>query len=544
MAMAALVAASAVVLMDSAVYAQPLPTPPIPPAVTPPPATPTATPSSPCDSYVGLTNKIASCIRESIVNAADVYFDPDTGFYSLIARAITALMTFGVVVYGILAAAGMIERVGRDSLMLVIKIAMIGFFTTHCDLMYDEVLKLMDGASATVVGFTPGSGNAVDAHDPSGNKTGFGQIKCLQNMLEAQANAPAGQPAVGPWMGMDCIIDSVIGIKIATKVGAPSVAGGQQWINDNLADANSGPARGMLYLFFSSMQTSILGLLFAIIGFIFIYGMIHLIIKALFIYITGYLGITLMMIIAPIFIPLAIFKQTKEYFDKWVKLVINFVLQPIIILVFVSFSIAAVDLATYSGSYSIMYRLAGDASQKKGFSLNKYLEDNQVIRRQPTRLVQVVGAQSLNPQPLQTVAAGVVRQMAVGPDCNDPAKLAADPALKAQCDNMRSVSWWHNSMDWEKLASIRTPTVEPAAGSTPAQQIAMEVLSAVLFCGIVVFVMNGLLKIVPTLISDLLGDFGQSPNLAGAAGGLPKLGQSMGGIAQSLGSPIRSILGR
>ena len=36
-------------------------------------------------------------------------------------------------------------------------------------------------------------------------------------------------------------------------------------------------------------------------------------------------------------------------------------------------SVAAVDLATFSGKYSVIYRIAGDESQRDGFNLNEYL---------------------------------------------------------------------------------------------------------------------------------------------------------------------------
>ncbi len=498
--------------------------------------TPGATPD--CARYAGLTNRIVSCIQDTLHGAASAYFD---NFYTMLSRAITALMTLAIAIYGVLAAAGMIEKVGRDTIMLILKIAFIGFFVTHVDTMYDGylptgarsgVIPMMDATARAVINFTPSSGEAAEADGTEG-KTSFSQIKCLQSMIDAQKDADAGVP--GPWIGIDCMIDSVIGIKVPPKTGVPAGSAVKAY-NDNLRDADQGMSRGMLYFFFSTMQTSAIGLLFAIVGFIFVYGLIHLIIKALFIYIAGYIGITFLMILAPLFIPLVLFKQTKDYFDKWLKLVINFTLQPIIVLVFISFSISAVDLATYSGTYSVMNMIAGKASRDPGFSLNDYLVSNNVITRKATPVEQIKADDASKPSPAVTVATeaqGWIKKLG-RVDCSDPTK----------CDNSHMLDWWHDSVNWDNLAAARhDPDVTMTDGATTAgQQISREVLSAILFSGIVVFVMNGLLQIVPSIISDLLGDFGQSPNLFAVAGKLPTSGGGLGGIAGSLANSMKNMV--
>lgn len=504
-----------------------------------------------CATYVGLTNRIASCILATLHGAAESYFD---GVYEMLSDAIAAFLTLGIAIYGVLAAAGMVERISRDTIMLILKIALIGFFTTHVDAMYDGtlpgygrsgVIPMMDSTAKAVIGFTPANGAAAEAGGEGGGRTDFSQIKCMQNMIEAQAEATEGLP--GPWAGIDCMIDSVIGIKVPPKVGGVDAGAGNKFFNDNLKDADKGMSRGLLYLFFSGMQSSVIGLLFAIIGFIFVYGLLHMILKALFIYIAGYIGITFLMILAPLFIPLCLFKQTKDYFDKWVKLIINFTLQPIIVLVFISFSIAAMDLATFSGDYSIMYRLAGDASRAPGFSLNSYLEEHEAITRKPTTVQEVKGdasgSEALAGQ-LATEAKGLMPKL-LRTDCTEE-KTKNDAALKAKCDKKYSLQWWHNAIDWEKLASARSPAVMVADGArTPGEQMSREVLSALIFCGIVVFIMNGLLQIVPSIVSDLLGDFGQSPNLFATTGKLPMAGGGIGGMANSLmGSMKNMVSGR
>jgi hypothetical protein len=518
--------------------------------------TPGSSTVSDCSQYAGLTNRIASCVRDTITNATTAFF---TGFYPLISRAIAAAITIGIAIYGAMASVGMVERVGRDTIMLLVKIAMVGFFSANSDWMYSEVITIMDSTASAVVSFAPSSGAATSTGSSGSAQTDFSQIKCLQAMVTAQSsNSTSTTPTTvaGPWMGMDCIIDSVIGIKVSST--GTITTGGTGGYNTNLADADSGMSRGMLYFFFSGMQTSIVGLMIALVGFIFIYGMIHLIIKTLFVYIGAYMGIALLMIVSPIFIPLVLFKQTKDYFDKWVKLVINFVLQPIIMMVFVTFSIAAMDLATYSGGFSIMYSLAGAASQQPGFSVNTFLKP--YINPKPVTVAQIKAdpagkpadtltsmtngmglGSKLNPKCLlDKFSTGTTTPGTTTPGTTTPSTSTTDP----NCQNVHSIQAWHQAIDWDKLAAARGVT--GTGTGTPGQQLAQSVLSSVIFAGIVVFVMNGLLKIVPTIITDLLGDFGQSPNLFKSVGKLPG-GQTgaggVGGMASSVSKAISGMVG-
>ena len=85
-----------------------------------------------CGNYVGLTNRIAGCIRETVDAAADRFF---TGFYPIVQSAIGAVMTLAVIIYGILLSYGMVEKLGRDTMVLVIKLACVVAFTTSSPML-------------------------------------------------------------------------------------------------------------------------------------------------------------------------------------------------------------------------------------------------------------------------------------------------------------------------------------------------------------------------------------------------------------------------
>ncbi|MES2985064.1 MAG: type IV secretion system protein [Pseudomonadota bacterium] len=519
-------------------------------------------------NYVGLTNKIAGCIRATVDAGAALFF---TGLYPLIRNTIMIVMTLAVTLYGVLMAMGMVEKIGRDTFMLVIKLGAVSWFCASSPLIYSTVTGMMDSAAIAVVTYTPPSGTA----DAAG--TDFGQSQCLQNMIEMQAQTPNSTKVTGPWLAMDCLIDTVVGIKLAS--GDPNaalsslVAYNSKLDNANPAKTNDGPARALLFFLFSNMQSSIVGLVLAVIGFIFVYGFIMLVIKALFTYLAGYMGVAFLVIVSPIIIPLVLFTTTKSYFDKWVKLLISFTLQPVIMLVFIIFSLAAIDLAVFSGQYSIMYRLAGEESRANNFDLNAYLTKPRMVVSPPTidtgnpplatskpiiakAPKDVVLIKGKPPTPIPTLPTtsnlGSVVNNMINSKCT-PKEMAADATLKEACDASYPIQVWKEQVNWDLLAAARTPPVTiPGATTTPTakelgQQVMREVLASTLFCGIVVFILNGLLAVIPAVATDLLGDFGLTANMGGVAGQLPTgkggVGSVMGSIASSFKETAKGLAG-
>jgi hypothetical protein len=482
-----------------------------------------------CTKYPGLTNHIAGCLRDTLDETADVFFD---AIFPIFAQAIGAVLTLSLVIFGIMGAYGMLEKVGRDAFMLIMKVLCVFYFVTASDDLYKFVLLAMDSSAQAVVGFVPTTGK-------SDNTAGsdFSQITCLKNMKELQGVGRNiyiktldmniyTDSVSGPWLAMDCMIDSVIGIRVANASGG--AGGTKKPYNDKLKTDDKGVSRGLLYFFFGSLQTSAIGMLIAIIGAMFLWGMANLLIKALFIYIAGYIGVAVLIIFAPLFIPMVLFQSTKSYFDKWIKLIISFALQPVIILVFITFTIAAVDLATFSGKYSIMYAIAGDESQKTGFSLNEYLTRDRgngqtIVGDKPLEYGRVkadsVKDIDLVDKTVNTMVKGLDNSVCT------KALMATDPDIKEKCKQSYSLHIYRKGVDWDLMAKERKPAVViPTGGATQVtagEQILRELLASLFFAAIVVFVMNQLLMVVPEVANDLLGDFKQSGNLSSVGGVLP-----------------------
>ena len=301
---------------------------------------------------------------------------------------------------------------------------------------------------------------------------------------------------------------------------------------------SKGVSRGLIYLFYGIMQTSLVGVAVALLGTIYLWGLVNMLVKSLFIYIGGYIGLAVLMIFAPLFIPLVLFQATRSYFDKWIRLIIAFALQPVIIIVFVIFSMMAVDLATFSGKYSVMYTMAGEASRQPGFSLNNYLSVKRAdfggksIVDDQQREYARAKADSLKDIELMDKTDSSLMETLDNSKCTK-ALIASDPDIKKMCEQSYPLSFFTKALDWEMLAYYRYPPVIIPPGPNPpattreeilragGEQILREVVASLIFAALVVFIMNQLLIAIPAVANDLLGDFGQTPDLSKVGGVIP-----------------------
>ncbi|MFZ4540916.1 MAG: type IV secretion system protein [Rickettsiales bacterium] len=490
-------------------------------------------PLATCDD-VGVSHRIAVCIRESLDMGAARFI----GAIEPVLRICIALvMTLAIIVYGIALSFGMVEKVGRDTMVLVIKLACVVSFVSNSGMMLKWITIGMDDAAAAVVSYSPASG-------PVGmTGSDYAQAGCVQNMV-AQRAGMGKLSYNSPWLGIDCMLDTVIGIKVDAAsaavggTGTGLVAYNQKFDAADPTKENITLSRGLINFLFSSMQTSILGAVVAIVGFFFIYGFITLIIRSFFTYIGGYMGVTFLVIVSPLFIPLILFKETKQYFDKWTKMLISFAIQPIISLLFVVFSLTAIDMAAFSGDYSVMYRIAGTASRQNNFDLNSYLTTNKIIVPVNQQVVLVKGdkGNGIGPSGLRDAYGGARGQL-FNQCSQDPQN--PDTADRAEaCASNYPVQIYKHGIDWNQMAATRNPAVAASGTATPAQAISREITASILFACMVVFILKGLVAVVPMIAQDVMGDFAQTPNLGAIAGGTGGFSGRMSRMTDKLSAPL------
>jgi type IV secretion system protein VirB6 len=72
------------------------------------------------------------------------------------------------------------------------------------------------------------------------------------------------------------------------------------------------------------------------------------------------ISITILGMLSPIFVPMALFNYTRGYFDAWLKLTISFVLQPIVVAAFMTFMFSVYESTFYESCKYITYYVSND----------------------------------------------------------------------------------------------------------------------------------------------------------------------------------------
>lgn len=447
--------------------------------------------SSECKKFEGIVNRFGSCIKETVMKVAVKYFDK---MYSYFLTALNAFLTFGVIIYGVMLAAGMVDNVKRDSIVVLLKVAFVAFFCANLEMIYFWVIDMMDGLIDLYFTFT----------------TSQDQGQCQSQ----------GQ-GWGPFKRLDCLLDLVIGLKGDKYNGT---------YTQKLS--GEGVGRGFINFFFKAGITGSVGMIIAGIGFFIVWTLIMTVIKITLMYLLAIIALTFIVMIGPLFIPLVIFKQTKQYFDSWLRLLVSFGLQPVIMFAYVAMMIIAFDKAVFSNNNSLMSAIAGQsASSGSGFNLNQHIA--QATTRDgygaeskagdSTRDLQGqrIGNESVMPGtvmrdiPMQQQNSGGSAQ--AGGGGNSVKTMANQVPL--------------NMIDWKKLAE--------KAGKTEAEH-KKEIFFAVLYVALVIYVFTTMLNYIPTVASDMTGGYGNSLfNMVGqnplqAAGG-KMAGDLQSGLQRMLG---------
>lgn len=451
-----------------------------------------------CSAYPGLTVRIVGCVRQTLDNAGALFF---VQFYPLVANFVTAILTLGVIGFGVMMALGMVEKIGRDAMVILLKIAFVSYFVQNIDVAYDMILEMMDAMSDTMFTF-------ATVHHPT-------TPVCLVSKTSV-------------WERLDCLVDTLVGIDVGNALGsAPSA---------NPMVGGVGLARGLVAFFASALFSSVPGFIVGVIGLMFLYTMLIFMVRVLFTFLMAHIALMLLMFLAPLFLPLVIFRTTKQYFDTWVKFIINCALQPVIIVVFVSFAVAALDVVVFSGERSFVRVIAGDAAKANGFNLNSYLEQ---IGAYNTKTIgpEIIGDSS------NQDAANTVNQKGVGGNVlmtkcglNLPSGGGVGGAVGAaqNCAKGWVVGLNVHSINWDIVAQKRTPQVAVITPKTPEASFMDELMSSAILVAVIVFIMNALMRVVPSIANDLNGSATQTLDLFGQTGKWAGQSQAMDQVSSAI----------
>lgn len=156
--------------------------------------------------------------------------------------------------------------------------------------------------------------------DMSSLRTSDGSFVYLANNY---SEYPINRRYISFFDTIDCKINKYLGVGIG--INAPNI---------------------MKILAISLIWPFTLGIYLAVATLLLAFFAINFAIKAVYIFVMSSIAMAIMLYISPIIIPCILFKKTKGMFDKWLKNLISFALQPMILFLYTSIAITIMDKYT------------------------------------------------------------------------------------------------------------------------------------------------------------------------------------------------------
>jgi hypothetical protein len=138
-------------------------------------------------------------------------------------------------------------------------------------------------------------------------------------------------PDLAVWDNVDCLIETLVG-----GIFSPFTLTG-----------------GVIGFLVSCLLSNAAGIFIALMGGYLIMQLLFAIARSLYIFISAYIAVSIMVMLSPIFVPLILFRATFSYFEKWLKMTISFMLQPVILFAYLAMLIIAVDYVVFTGPLSL-----------------------------------------------------------------------------------------------------------------------------------------------------------------------------------------------
>ncbi len=289
-------------------------------------------------SFIPISGSIVQCIKESIqrlftnytgcgdsTNYKQNYFPV---FQNTMRNVVRALLILYLIFFGIKAALGGEVPSRGEFFQLGAKFLLVIYFSVGFSNGYNGngQAQYDDGVTTIMLPFfQDASTTLANIVYSAGGSTGL----CVYNTKDYAK----GYEYLALWDSIDCRLLYYLGIdqeKIATT-------------------ALGGAAITMFMMGASTMFMLVvaalfgLQIIFAVFCIVFMVFLLSVVIYFVNITIISMIALAILIYMAPIFVPMALFGVTKKYFDAWIKLVISYALQPMIIAAYIAMMLTIFD---------------------------------------------------------------------------------------------------------------------------------------------------------------------------------------------------------
>lgn len=267
------------------------------------------------DNLDGITYRTVECVRTLLATLSD------TAFITVITRlnkAIFAVLVIFIALTGAKIALGGSRNMKGEAFTNLMKLVMVAFLVFSVD-------GFGSGENGLKTSYTLISGMSKDLVDMVSGSLGNNTGQCRQDDI---------------WQRTDCIILAFVGQKDryidANCNGQIDDEEKQMLLRDytlfGFAFSQLFTPHGMFILVLIIVAALMIMFSFAI---------------GLFVYIISLVALTFLFMMGPLFVPMFLFQQTKRIFFTWTVQIINYMIQPALMVGFLSFLLSVMNVAMY-----------------------------------------------------------------------------------------------------------------------------------------------------------------------------------------------------
>jgi hypothetical protein len=283
-------------------------------------------------NYDGVFGRVVHCIQALVVEAAKTFLN---GFMPVYTSIVIAAMVLAVTIYGAMIAMGTVTRPPVQSIILMLKVGAVAFFTLQFSGLIDMVFDVMEGLLYIVTDYMTLSASSACSDE--------GKVRELFVDFE--------RAEISAWDKVDCMFMTLLGVGVASTA-----------------------ASGFVSILVALLFMGGIGLILAVIGMLFILTLLFSLLRAVKIYLMSVISVAFLICVSPLIIPMVLFAPTKPLFNQWLKNLLNYMVIPVFLFAYLAMMVAAFDALVFKGRYSLFYAVASEASQEEGFNFKDWLE--------------------------------------------------------------------------------------------------------------------------------------------------------------------------
>lgn len=291
-------------------------------------------------SDLHFTSTIVGCLKDMLIK---VFITPKNAyqgeaFFQVVQARLKQIVLAVIVLYVSLVGIKIItspEPPKRpEVIMMILKLALVMYFATG-DAFYKN-----DGTGLypQLIQVTDELANYFLEAQNAGDPLGFCTYKYKGRNLLGENSYSAG--GVTPTAGF-----SVVKLTLWDLVDCKLLT----YLNFGSCDYSVSGLVGA-WLISTAFWVSGIGFIFALVAFIYCFMLLLVIFKYTHIFILSLIVVTILIFLSPIFIVFALFEVTKGIFDKWLRVVLGYLIYPALLFAFLAVMLATLDAVYYGFS--------------------------------------------------------------------------------------------------------------------------------------------------------------------------------------------------